>query len=196
MPQPDEDKEAQEQVLGEQEGDNFCGHQPGEVQDLGKATSQMQVLIPAPGTVSVPIIEMIAGGGLLAIAFYLVHNEFFWGIALMLAGFVLLFLGINKFKLQDRRKRSVQLFQWGFVYRVGRDSVEIPFRDIKSAKLGHVDVELRGVHIGVLHELSLSCGGKIMRISSFEHEVGEGPKEIDKFVLWAKKFLAVYKTRH
>ncbi len=183
------------QTMDEPEGDGFCVHGPGDSQDLGKATSLPVVLVKAPVGQSIPALEILTGATIVVGSFYLVHNEHFWALALMVVGFVLLFIGINRLKLQDLRKRVVQLFQNGFTYKVGRQTVEISFRDIKSAKLNSQDVELKGVTIGVLHKLHVSCGEKQIHISSFEHEMGQGPKETDKFVLWAKKLLAAYKTR-
>lgn len=189
-----EGKENSEQSSDELSEDSFCGRSSGGIEDLGKAISQTLVLVRAPGDLSIPVLEIASGLGIVTASFYLVHNEHFWGIALLLLGFILLFLGINDLKLRDRRKRVVQLFQRGFSYQLGKNLVEISFMDIKGAKLNSADFKLKGVSIGTLHELSISCGEKDLRLSSFEHEVGQGPREIDRFVLWAKKFMSAYKS--
>ncbi len=169
--------------------DVLCGRPLEDEDALGPAVGKSIPLVRAPGAVSIPVIQLIAGLVMLGVGFWNVHGHRFWGVGLLVVGFVFFFLAVNSLKDRDRRERSIQPHRSGFTYRIGAQGVSVTLADIELASLQQRSVRVRGVSVGVYHDLVLKCAEKVYTLSSFEPS-SLGPTETDPFVLWARGVIA------
>lgn len=165
--------------------DVLCGRPLEDEDTLGPATGKPIPLVRAPGAVSIPVIQLVAGLAMLGVGFWNVHGHRFWGVGLLVLGFVFFFLAVNSLKHRDRRERLIQPHRSGFIYRIGDQGVSVALTDIELASLEQRPVRVRGFTIGVYHDLVLACAEKVYTLSSFEPN-SLGPTETDPFVLWAR----------
>ena len=166
--------------------EHICNGSSTEVKNLGKAAGEPIVLQNAPGVISVAVIQLVTGLLIIAVSFYYINQRHFAAVIPALFGFVLFFIGFNRFKQRDRRVSRVRLYQRGFTYQLGEKIIAVLFADIEMASLSDRLLRSRGISIGVLHDLALACRGHVYTLSSFEPQAGLIPRETDRFVLWAK----------
>ena len=164
----------------------LCGQSPASVGSLGKAIGDPLVLRKVPGSLSIPVIQVIAGLAVIGLSFYYINRTNFIAVLPALVGLGFFFFGLNRLKSHDRRVRRVQLHQRGLSHQLGDQTVAIPYQLIELATLEAERVDIRGVTVGTLHQLTISCQGKIYPLSSFEPR-GMPVHETDRFVLWARK---------
>lgn len=169
--------------------DVLCGRPLQDEEALGPAEGKTLRLVRAPGAVSIPVVQLLVGLALLGGGFWVVHGRNFWGSGLLVAGFVFFFLAVNSLKHRDRRERLIQPHRSGFTYRIGRQGVSVALADIELASLEQRPVRIRGVTVGVYHDLVLSCAEKVYTLSSFEPN-SLGPVETDPYVLWARSVVS------
>ncbi|MBW1809094.1 MAG: hypothetical protein JRJ87_12940 [Deltaproteobacteria bacterium] len=167
--------------------EDICNSSSTNVKDLGKADGELIVLLNAPGAISLPVIQLVAGLGVLVISFYYINQRHFVAVIPALIGFGLFFIGFNRIKHSDRRARRVRLYQRGFAYHIGEKIIAVLFTDIEMVSLSDRQLRHRGVPIGVFHDLLLACRGQVYTLTSFESHAGLYPRETSRFVLWAKK---------
>ena len=170
----------------------LCGQSPARVGALGKAIGDPLVLQKVPGSLSVPVILVVAGLAIIGVSFYHINRTEFIAVLPALLGLGFFFVGLNRLKAYDRRVRRVQLHQLGLSHQLGDQTVAVPYKLIGLATLEAEGISLRGMTIGTLHQLAISCQGKVYTLSSFEPK-GMPVHETDRFVLWARK--AIERTR-
>jgi len=161
-----------------------------EIDALGDASGDPILLQKAPGSISLPTIQLVSGALVIAVSFYYLEQRHFVAVIPALVGFILFFLGFNRIKHRDRRARRVRLHQKGFAFHIGEKEIAVPFEEIEMAGIGQRALRSKGVTLGVLHDLLLSCCGGVYSLSSFESHAGLQPRETDRFVLWARNVVA------
>lgn len=175
--------------------DSLCTEAAEQKDALGKTTGEPIVLKKPPGTVSLPAIQLGLGVLIIVVSFYYIHQRQFVAVLWAVAGFVFFFLGVDRLKGRDRRVRTVQPFEHGFVYRAGETSCSVHLRDIRLATLVSSPMRVRAVPVGTLHLLGISFGQEVYRLTSFEPRGGLVPAETDRFVLWARELAAAAARR-
>ena len=165
----------------------LCGISSEGMEALGQAEGEPVVLQDAPGSMSVPIIQLVSGLVMIGVSFYYINQEKFAAVIPALFGFLFFYLGFSRLKHRDRRVRQVRLHMLGFSLQIGTETVAVPFKAIEMASLAERAVRARGIPVGVFRDLVLSCQGKVYTLSSFEPHSGLLPKQTAHFIQWAQK---------